>query len=245
MLHDVGVVVQLHQLGALDTQVLGPDEYDGVGAVHYADLDVAVAGDVKGVPAVAGGEQLAGAGASGVHEVHVDTGAGTGYALDLLVTVDHGVTVLHPDVLLNDLVGVGVQHPDHGDGLHGGDQALVDGEGTHGGGNVAAVGLFVHIGDLDIHLAEGVVHVHVRAVGFGDDGDLAGGGDGAAHAVDLLDVGGAHDLQEDLIPLGLVLGQVLLVENHGLAGAAAHIDAGILFHIHRNTSHFVDFCWFG
>ena len=146
--------------------------------------------------------------------------------------MNQGMAILNTDMLLDDLVGIGIQHADHSNGLYSFHQTLINGKRTNSGRNVAAVSLLIHIGDLNIDLTEGIVHVNIRAVGLGDDGHLTGGGDSTAHAVDLLDIGSTHNFQENLVPLGLIFGQILLVENNCLTGASAHIYAGVFFHIH-------------
>ena len=232
MLHHVLVGVQFDQFRALDAKVLRADEHGRVGAVEQRHLDFAVAGHVDRIDFVARGEELARSRAGRVEELHVDRGAGAGHALDGRVAVDFGLSVFHFDVLLDDLFRVRVVHAHHSHGLDSLDEAFVDRERPHGRGDVAAVDAAVHVGDGDVHLAERVVHVDAGTLGRCDDGDLARGRDGAAHAVDLLHVGRAHDLQKDLRPLALVRGKVLLVEDDGLARAAAHVHAGEFSHFH-------------
>ena len=232
MLHHVLVLVQLHQLRALDSQVRGLDKHHGIGTVHHRHLRRTVTRYVEDLFFLSRGEQLTRPGTGRILKIHVDAGTGAGNPLDHLVPVNHSVPVLHPHMLLDDLVRIGVENPHHRHGLHRRNQALVDGKGTYGGGNIAAVGASVHSRNHDVHLAEGVVHVHALPVRRRDHRDLAGGGNSSAHTVDLLYVRRAHHLQENLLPLPLVLRQVLLVEKYGLAGAAAHIHTGIFLHIH-------------
>ncbi|MBP3848598.1 MAG: hypothetical protein J6D22_02505 [Pyramidobacter sp.] len=61
-----------------------------------------------------------------------------------------------------------------------------------------------------------------------DDGHLACGGVGAAHAVDLAAVRRTERGQDHLVALRFILGQIFVAEEHGLARAAAHVDAGDL-----------------
>jgi hypothetical protein len=94
----------------------------------------------------------------------------------------------------------------------------------------------IHIWDYDIDLTKRVVHISAGVLRGRNDGDLAGGRHRAAHAVDLLDVGRTHDLEENVVPEGLVLGQILLVEDDGFARTASHIDARVFFHIFHAVS---------
>ena len=57
-----------------------------------------------------------------------------------------------------------------------------------------------------------------------DDADLAGERIGAGQTIDLARVGAAHDGQDDLFSQLGILRQVDLIEEHALAGAAAHDD---------------------
>ena len=116
------------------------------------------------------------------------------------------------------------------DRLHSLYQAFVDSKGTYGRGNVAAVHGLAHDGSGDIHLAKVIVYINAGAGTFLDDGDLAGGGIGAAHAVNLAAVRRTKGAQNYLIALLHILRKVFVMEKHGLGRAASHIDAGN-FHI--------------
>ena len=144
----------------------------------------------------------------------------------------HGMSVLYPYMLLDDLIGIGIQHAHNGNRLYGFYQSLVNGERTDCRRNIAAVCAAIHTRDHDVYLLEGVVDIDILPVRRGDDGNLAGGGNGSAHTVNLLHIRGTHDFQKDLIPELFVLRKVFLMEEYCFACAAAHIHAGIFFHVH-------------
>ena len=95
-------------------------------------------------------------------------------------------------MLLDDLVCVGVEHLYDRDRLHRRNKSFIDRKRTDSGGNVSAVCLFIDIRDHDINLSEGIVDIHILTVGWGNDRDLACGGNGSSHAVDLLDIRASH-----------------------------------------------------
>ena len=108
------------------------------------------------------------------------------------------------------------------------DHALADRERADGRGEVAAVARPVDHRPIDRDLAEQVVDVAVGPPGFRQDDDLAGARGGAAHAVGMLAVriGAADHAQQQALALGGIGRQVVLAEEHALAGAAAHVDGG-------------------
>ena len=120
------------------------------------------------------------------------------------------------------LIGVLIQHANRRDRLLDLDHALFDRKGRHSSGHVAAVRLIVHLLLADDDLADQILDVDIRLLGLPDDDDLVVGGYGAAHTIDLLRVRAPHRLQEDLIPLGSVRREILLLKEASLRGAATH-----------------------
>ena len=112
-------------------------------------------------------------------------------------------------------------------------EAHLHGVGSGGGGHVAAVALVVDLGLAHDGLAHDVIDVDAGAVALADDNDLVVAGHAATHTVDLLDIRCSHHLQKDFVPEVFVLRKILLMEEYCLACAAAHIHAGIFFHIHN------------
>ena len=100
-------------------------------------------------------------------------------------------------------------------------QPLFYGKGGGGGGHVAAVALVVDLGLAHNGLAHQVIHIHSGQTALADHNNFVVAGHAAAQAVDLLGVRGAHDLDEDIVPL-LPFGQVTFQEHAALAGAAPH-----------------------
>ena len=219
------------QLRAGSAQVLGPHQHDGVGHVENGAADLAQPGDLQHVLHIPGGEEHAGLAAGGVEEVDPQLTGGAVDAGDGAVALVVELAVFDGHVHIDVLVGVEIEHVHRGDRLrqvfH---QTHLHRVGGGGGGHVAAVGLVVDLALAHDALAHDVVHVHAGALAGPHDDDLVVGRNAAAHAVDLLGVGRAHALDEDIVPL-LAAGQVLLQEHDALGGAAAHIDNREFSHI--------------
>ena len=82
------------------------------------------------------------------------------------------MAVLYAHMLLDDLIGVGVVYTHHGDRLNRLDESLIDGIWSDSGGDVTAVCGAIDSRDLDIHLTEGIIHIHARTIGLLDHGDF-------------------------------------------------------------------------
>ena len=82
------------------------------------------------------------------------------------------MTLLYAHMLLDDLVGVGVVHTNHGNRLHGLDESLIDGIGPDCRGNVPTVRGSIHSRNLDVHLTEGIVHIHTWPIRFFNNGNF-------------------------------------------------------------------------
>ena len=119
------------------------------------------------------------------------------------------MAVLYAHMLLDDLIGVGVVYTNYSDRLDRLDESLIDGIWSDRRGDVSAVCGTIDSRDLDIHLTEGIIHIHTRTIGLPDHGDLRGRGNSTAHTVDLLYIRCTHDLHEDLRPLVLILRKIL------------------------------------
>ena len=107
-------------------------------------------------------------------------------------------------------------------------QALLDRERPDGRGEIAAARRPVDHRLVDRDRAEQEIDVAARLPRARDEHDLARARRGASHAVDMLaiGVGRADHPQQHAVAHGGVPRQVLLAEEHALAGAAAHVDRG-------------------
>jgi hypothetical protein len=81
------------------------------------------------------------------------------------------------------------------------------------------------------HLTEIVDHVVLGPLGRADNGDLAGGADPAADAVDLpsIGVGAAKSCQNDTVSGFSVGRQMIIVKKQSLDSFAAHQNGGDAF----------------
>ena len=155
-----------------------------------------------------------------LHEFQLDGTGSAGNTGDGEVAVVDDLTILGIHIGNDDLICIGIVDANGGDALLRLDQTLLNGEGTDAGGDVAAVAFVAHQGLVHADLGEGVVHIRVGPIGLFNDGYLAGDGLCAAQTVYLFLVRAAHQLQQQRLPEGLVLGKILFQNVDALAGAA-------------------------
>ena len=159
-------------------------------------------------------------GACRLQKFQLDRAGGSGSTGDGEVAVVDYLTVLGLDVGNDDLFRIGIVDANGGDPLLCLDQPLLNGEGTDARGNVSAVTFVAHQGLVHADLGEGVIHIRVEMIGLFNDGYLAGDGLCTAQTVDLFLVRATHQLQQQRLPEGLVLGKILFHNVYALAGAA-------------------------
>ena len=208
-------------LVSLDAHAPGRCQHHGHGHVHAAHLHA-----LDELRALTGREQRSRLGADDVHEVEQDRRRRAGDPVDGRLAVVLDMAVRGPDDRLDEGVGVDVADVHHGPGIVRRHQTAIDGEGAHARQHVAAGGTVVHESPVHRDLGEQIVHVRPRVVRGRDDGDLAGQGGGAAHAVDLTLVGGAHGGEQDPVAGRVVGRQLAGQEVRSSRGAATHHDAG-------------------
>ncbi len=170
---------------------------------------------------------------SRVHEFQLDLGGREGDAVELEIAgFLHGAGG-HRHMGNDRLADISLPDTHNGNAIGGHarriDQAVADGERPDRRRQVAAIAAPVDKGCIDRYLAEQVVDIVVRPLAFRQDHRLRRRRGRSAHAVDLLAirVRAADDAHQEPVARRTRhtrgLRQVVPLEEHALAGAAAHI----------------------
>ncbi len=227
------------QLGAIVAQRPGLDEDGRDARVDQRGAQHAHTGHVEFIDQIPGREHGAATAlflGGRVHELELHLGCREGHAIELEVARFLHLARGHRHVREDGLADIGLPDAHHGHAVvrHARriDQACGNRERPDCRRQVAAITAPVDERLVDRDLAEQVVDVVLSARGRRDDHGLAGAGRGATHAVDLLAVrvGAADHAQQQRIACGArhagLVRQVVQLEEHALAGAAAQIGGG-------------------
>ena len=88
--------------------------------------------------------------------------------------------------------------------------------------HITAVGLIIYLALADNYLTYQIFYINSRLFALPYNNDFIVGGNGSAHAVNLLRIRIAHCLKENAVPLFPFFRKVFLMKHAAFAGAAAH-----------------------
>ena len=152
------------------------------------------------------------------------------------ITFCHSASVLYRNLLDDLLLCVGIENMNLRHRLYSFNKSLVDRIRTDGRRDISAVHRLSDDRCIDIHLAEIIVDINSRAITLFDHRNLARRCVCTTHTVDLTPVRTSERAQDHFVALRNVFWEILIAEEYGFAGAAAHVDTWDFFvwFVHKN-----------